>query len=374
MFYNTLIIMSFSCGLVGLTNVGKSTLFNVLLKKFQAEVANYPFCTIEPNLGIIEIPDERLELIAKKEGISKIVPSYLKLIDIAGLVKGASKGEGLGNQFLAHIREVDIILFVLRAFEDPHIVNVLSKVDPLEELEVLKIELILKDLETVGKRLNKVSKLAKAGQSKAKEELMFLEKIKNFLENGKMIYFLLKEDFLAYEYAKKELFLLTAKPFIYILNIGEEDLIEEKECVKVFEKKKESEAPVIKVCSKLEYELLFLSSEDAQEFKEFYHLKDNPFDKLTKEIIKLLNSIFFFTFNEKEVRAWEIKKGTPIVKAAGKIHTDFEKHFVVAEVINFERYKNFLNLSQAKEKGEVRLEGKSYIVEDGDIIYIRVGK
>ncbi|MCS7278833.1 MAG: redox-regulated ATPase YchF [Thermodesulfobacteriaceae bacterium] len=366
--------MSFSCGLVGLTNVGKSTLFNVLIKKFQAEVANYPFCTIEPNLGIIEIPDERLEVIAKKEKISKIVPSYLKLIDIAGLVRGASKGEGLGNQFLAHIREVDVIVFVLRAFEDPHIVNVLSKVDPLEELEILKLELILKDLETVEKRLNRVLKLAKACHSQAKEELKLLEKIKNLLESEKMSYLLLKEDPLAYEYAKKELFLLTAKPFIYVLNMGEENLKEERKYIKLFEERIKNEAPVIKICSKLEYELLSLSPEEVEEFKELYCLQESPFKKLIRAIIKLLDLIFFFTFNEEEVRAWQIKKGTPVVKAAGKIHSDFEKYFVVAEVINFERYKNFLNLSQAKEKGEVRLEGKSYIVEDGDIIYLRIGK
>ncbi|KYO66518.1 redox-regulated ATPase YchF [Thermovenabulum gondwanense] len=358
-------------GIVGLPNVGKSTLFNAITRA-GAECANYPFCTIEPNVGVVPVPDERLDFLAKMENPEKITPAVIKFVDIAGLVRGASKGEGLGNKFLSHIREVDAIAHVVRCFEDPNVVHVDGKVDPVRDIETINLELIFADMETVEKRIDRTKKQAKSGEKQYLEELALLERIKEDLEKGIPVRAMeLKEE----EIQKvKQYFLLTSKPVIYVANISEEDLLSKKEgelLKKVKEYALKEGAEVIPVCAKIEAELAELEGEEKKELLGEYGLEESGLDRLIRASYRLLGLITFFTAGPKEVRAWTIKEGTKAPQAAGKIHSDFERGFIRAEVISFEDLEKCKSQNEAKEKGLIRIEGKDYIMKDGDVVYFR---
>ncbi|ADU96805.1 redox-regulated ATPase YchF [Thermovibrio ammonificans] len=364
--------MGFNCGIVGLPNVGKSTLFNALTSSAKAESANYPFCTIEPNVGIVEVPDERLYKIAEVVKPKKVTPTTIEFVDIAGLVKGASKGEGLGNQFLANIRGVDAIAHVVRCFADDNVVHVDGSVDPIRDIETINLELVLKDLESVERRIQKVAKQAKSGDKKLKAELEALERIKAILEAGERVYPHLKELDEEGKKVVKELALLTAKPVMYVANVDEEALFEDNEFVRqVKEFAAKEGAPVVKICAKVEAELAELEPEERKEFLKELGLKEPGLNAVIREGYRLLDLITFFTAGEQEVRAWTVKRGTKAPQAAGKIHSDIERGFIRAEVIRYEDLIREGSIQACKEKGLMRLEGKDYEVQDGDVIYFR---
>lgn len=366
--------MNLKVGLVGLPNVGKSTIFNALLQKAKAEVANYPFCTIEPNMGMVSIPDKRLEEIAKKEGSVKVTPAFIEFVDIAGLVKGASKGEGLGNQFLSHIRSVSAIAQILRCFEEEDIVHVEGEVNPVRDAEIIELELILADLQTIERRRERAEKQAKTDK-KAHFELAVLNKAKAYLEEMRMLRHSLS-NFTSEEldFLEKTLFLLTLKPIMYIANLGEEDLGHpqgNKHFVALKEKAESEKIPLIPLCGKVESELSSLPENEREEFLKAFGLKEPGLYQMIREGFALLELITFFTAGPKEARAWTIKRGTTAKEAAGVIHSDIERGFISAEVISFEDYKRAPNFQKAKELGLLRLEGKDYILEDGDVVYFR---
>ena len=357
-------------GIVGLPNVGKSTMFNSITKA-GAESANYPFCTIEPNVGIVAVPDERLQKLAEMYNTKKITPAVVEFVDIAGLVKGASKGEGLGNKFLSHIRETDAICEVVRCFEDSNVVHVDGSVDPIRDIETINLELIFADIETVDKRLDKAKKMLKADK-KYQAEIDLLEKIKLALENGMPARQL--------EYNKdekellKEMFLLTTKPIIYIANVSEEQLSDTENDAnvnKVREYASKEKAEVIPLCVKIEDELSKLDDSDKKEMLEALGLEESGLDKVIKRSYDLLGLMSFLTAGEPEVRAWTIKKGTKAPQAAGKIHSDIERGFIKAEVISYNELIKEGSMVQAKEKGLVRQEGKEYIMQEGDIVLFK---
>ena len=357
-------------GIVGLPNVGKSTMFNSITKA-GAECANYPFCTIEPNVGVVPVPDERLEKLAQMYNPQKVTHAVIEFVDIAGLVKGASKGEGLGNKFLSHIRETDAICEVVRCFNDSNVVHVDGSVDPIRDIETINLELIFADIETVNKRLDKARKNLKADK-KYQEEIDVLEKIKENLENGisaRAIDFNEDEQALV-----KDMFLLTTKPILYIANISEEQIenMENDEMVKkVKEYASKEKAEVIPLCVKIEEELSGLEDNDKKEMLEALGLEESGLDKVIKKSYDLLGLMSFLTAGEPEVRAWTIKKGTKAPQAAGKIHSDIERGFIKAEVISFEDLINSGSMVIAREKGLVRSEGKEYIMQDGDIVLFK---
>ncbi len=359
-------------GIVGLPNVGKSTLFNSLTKA-GAESANYPFCTIDPNIGIVAVPDERLKLLGDMYHSKKVTPAVIEFVDIAGLVKGASKGEGLGNQFLSNIREVDAIVHVVRCFEDSNIVHVDGSIDPLRDIETINLELIFSDLEILERRIAKVTKLARMDKTAAKE-LSLLERIKAMLEDGKLAIGYETEDedeqawFASYN-------LLTAKPVIYAANVAEDELSEDGESNegvrKVRAYAKENHSEVFVICAQIEQEISELDDDEKQMFLEDLGLQESGLDKLIKASYSLLGLLSFLTAGEDETRAWTIKKGTKAPQAAGKIHTDFERGFIKAEVVNYKDLLECGSLSAAREKGLVGMEGKDYVVKDGDVILFR---
>lgn len=358
-------------GIVGLPNVGKSTLFNALTSTRNAQSANYPFCTIEPNIGVVEVPDERLPILSKLCKTESIIPTAIEFVDIAGLVKGASKGEGLGNKFLSHIREVDSIAQVVRCFENPNVVHVDGSIDPLRDIETINLELIFADIETIEKRLDRARKALKADK-KAQAEIDVLEKIKNTLESGKCARTLSLSD--EEKELIKDTFLLTMKPSLYIANVSEEQLqnINNDENVKkVIEYAKNENAEVIPLCIKIEEELASLENEDKQEMLEALGLNESGLDKVIKASYDLLGLMSFLTAGEPEVRAWTIKKGTKAPQAAGKIHSDIERGFIRAEVVSYDDLIREGSMNAAKEKGLVRSEGKDYIMKDGDIVLFR---
>ena len=359
-------------GIVGLPNVGKSTLFNSLTKA-GAESANYPFCTIDPNIGIVPVPDERLGVLAKMHKSAKIVPAAIEFVDIAGLVKGASKGEGLGNQFLANIREVDAIVHVVRCFEDGNIVHVDGSINPLRDIETINLELIFSDIEILERRIAKVSRGAKNDKAQAKE-LALVERIKAHLEEGKLAKSFVTED---EEEAvwRNGYNLLTDKPVIFAANVAEDDLADDgasNEGVKAVREYAAGEGfGVFVICAQIEQEIAELDDDEKQMFLEDLGLKESGLDKLIAASYTLLGLISFLTAGEDECRAWTIKVGTKAPQAAGKIHTDFERGFIRAEVVNYEDLLENGSLSAARDKGLVGLEGKDYVVKDGDVILFR---
>lgn len=350
-------------GIVGLPNVGKSTLFNALTRSKQADAQNYPFCTIEPNVGVVEVPDDRLGKLAEVSKSQKTIPTAIEFYDIAGLVKGASEGEGLGNKFLSHIRETDAIVQVVRAFEDGNITHVHNKIDPKDDAEVINLELIMADWQTISKRLEKTKKSAKGAALKdVQKELDLLEKLNKQLEDGKPARSLDYTD--DEKEILRDLHLLSMKPILYVVN-SDEQLATSGELV-------EEGVHQIQICAKLEAELAELSPEDAVEYMKELGMEQSGLDKLITESYKLLDLVTYFTSGEPETRAWTVKRGAKGPEAAGVIHTDFVKGYIKADVCKWEDFVENNGWSGIKESGKLRLEGKEYVVEDGDTIYFHV--
>ena len=360
-------------GIVGLPNVGKSTLFNSLTKA-GAESANYPFCTIDPNVGVVAVPDERIKLLGKLYNTKKITPATIEFVDIAGLVKGASKGEGLGNQFLANIRECDAIVHVVRCFDDSNVVHVEGSISPLRDIETINLELIFADLEVLERRYAKVAKAARMDKSQAKEEVMLVQ-LKQHLEDGKRAISFVVPDDEDLQKAFREYNLLTAKPVIYAANVSEEDLADDgaanQYVEKVRELAKEEGSEVFVICAQIEQEIAELDDDEKAMFLEDLGLKESGLEKLIAASYRLLGLMSFLTAGEDECRAWTIKIGTKAPQAAGKIHTDFERGFIKAEVVNYRDLLEQGSLAAAREKGLVGMEGKDYVVRDGDVILFR---
>jgi len=364
--------MGFKCGIVGLPNVGKSTLFNALLSTIAAEAANYPFCTIEPNVGRVNVPDERVDILAKIAGSATLIPTQLEFVDIAGLVRGASKGEGLGNQFLSHIREVDAIIYVLRCFEDGNVTHVEGSVDPLRDADIIETELVLADMESLEKRLPNLQKKAKGGDKESAELVTMIERALLVINQGKPARLTEVKDE-AERKVLKNLQLLTTKPAMYVCNVDEASAATGNALSqKVEAMAKERKVPAVVISVKIESEISMLSTQDEKkEFLEALGLAETGLARIIKAGYELLNLITYFTIGPKEARAWTITDGTQGPAAAGVIHSDFEKGFIRAETIGYDDYVKYNGEAGAKEAGKFRLEGKDYKVKDGDVLHFR---
>ena len=361
--------MGFTCGVIGLPNVGKSTIFNALASA-RVQASSYPFCTIEPNKGMVAVPDERLYKIAAIIHPSKVTPTHIEFLDIAGLVKGASKGEGLGNQFLGHIRSVDAIVHVVRCFKHEEVSHMYGSLDPKRDVEIVNTELILADLETLEKRMGKTEKLLRVGDKKTEAEMHVCQKVKSWLEEGKPARTLqAEEDEIR---VVKDLSLLTLKPVLYLANVDEEDLKEKSRSAMVKQIAEQGKAGLVIICGDMESEITLL--EDEEEKKEFMNdlgLEESGLQKLVKAGYELLQLITFYTTVGPELRAWTLKKGTAAPQAAGKIHSDMEQGFIKAEIVAYDDFFKAGSLTAAKEEGHLKLEGKDYIIQDGDIAHFR---
>ncbi len=362
--------MGFKCGIVGLPNVGKSTIFNALTRG-SALAANYPFATIDPNVGIVTVPDKRLDELTTIVSAKKIVPTTVEIVDIAGIVKGASQGEGLGNQFLSHIAEVDAIIEVVRCFEEGDIIHVSGSVDPLRDIEVIQTELILKDMEILSKHKSRLEKAAKAGDKKAAQSITILDRFEKAFNDGKPA----RTVELGAEERNllKDVRFMTEKPILYAANVAESELAgpDGPHCAAVRKKAQAEGARMIKICGKIEEEISKLDAGEREEFLSAMNLKESGLEQLVREGYALLSLITYFTVGETENRAWTVEKGSTGPQAAGKIHSDFEKGYIRAEVIAYSDFIQFRGEQGAKEKGKFRLEGKEYIVQDGDIMHFR---
>ena len=356
-------------GVVGLPNVGKSTLFNAITQA-GAQAANYPFCTIEPNVGVVAVPDSRLDVLAEMHHPEKYTPTTIEFVDIAGLVRGAYKGEGLGNKFLSHIREVDAIVHVVRCFEDENIVHVDGSVDPVRDMETINLELIFADMDTMDRRIDRAQKNSKSGDKKLLAEVDFLKTVKAHLESGKPVRSMeLSEEEQEFVHS---LFLLTDKPVIYVANIAEDEIGQDLPAVNALYAAAAAEkAGALTICARIEEEISQLSPEEKQDFLTEMGIGESGLDKLVKECYSLLGLISYLTAGPKEVRAWTITRGTKAPQAAGKIHTDFEKGFIRAEIVNYDTLMEHGSMAACKEKGLIRSEGKDYVVQDGDIVLFR---
>lgn len=358
--------MGFNCGIVGLPNVGKSTLFNALTSTSAAESANYPFCTIEPNIGKVGVPDERLNELAKIAGSQKIIPAQLEFVDIAGIVKGASSGEGLGNKFLSNIRETDAILHVVRCFDDDDITHVSGEINPISDIETIETELLLADLESVESRFSGLQKKVKAGDKQAKETLEILNKVYDVLKEGNPA----TEADVDKE-SLRLLQLITSKPSLYVCNVNESDVTSGNKYTEIV-KQKAGDSPIVIISANIEADIAQLESSDEKiEFLESIGLQTTGLSRVIRGGYSLLNLITYFTVGPKEARAWTIKKGTKAPGAAGAIHTDFERGFICAETVSWKDYIDLGGETNAKNMGKLRLEGKEYIVNDGDVMHFR---
>ena len=362
--------MGFRCGIIGLPNVGKSTLFNALTRTSAAQAENYPFCTIEPNIGEVDVPDKRLEVLSKINKSQKILPARLTFVDIAGLVKGASQGEGLGNQFLSNIKEVDAVAHVVRCFEDDNITHVNGQIDPIKDIEIIETELLLSDIANLEKRQTSLEKKAKSNDKESKEKLILIEEILLKLNNNNLFDFKSLDE--KNEKYFQEFSLLTGKKMIYVCNVDEESANSGNQySKKIVEYGMSKEINVIKISASIESQISELSDEDRDEYIKSLGLVEPGLNTLINEGYNALDLVTYFTSGPKETRAWTIPRDTLAPESAGKIHTDFEKGFIRAETINYEELINFTNYNEAKEAGKIRLEGKEYEVKDGDIMNFR---
>lgn len=363
--------MPLRIGIIGLPNVGKSTTFNALTQTQNAEVANYPFCTIEPNKAIVPVPDDRLSKLASLVNVDRAIPTTIEFMDIAGLVEGASKGEGLGNQFLGQIRNTDALLHIVRCFEDPNVVHVSGHIQPNVDIGVIQLELVLADLEQLERKVEKLERESK-GDKKLLPQLEMARKMKTHLQDGSPLSTFPLQFDPVFQSLDKELRFLTSKPVIYIANVQEDDLKQDSPCVQaVKDTAQEQDAAVVKLCAVLEEEMIGLQPEEKEDFLTLMGIKESGLNRVIRTSYRVLDLISFFTFNKSETRAWTIKEGTTAVEAAGVIHSDFQKGFIKAEVIPFSVFEEYGSKSAAKNAGKVRIEGKEYIIQDGDIVYFR---
>lgn len=363
--------MSLSIGIIGLPNVGKSTLFNALTRTQNAKVANYPFCTIESNRAVVPLLDQRVDRLATLAGVGRTMYATIEFVDIAGLVEGASRGEGLGNQFLAHIRNTDAIIHLVRCFEDPNVAHATETVGPRDDIETINTELILADLQQLERKIEKLRTQTRVDTS-ARPALERAEALRAHLGAGDPIATFPRTDDEGFQALDREMRFLTNKPVIYVANVDEEALLEEGACVETVRAvAAEQGTEVVTICAKLEEELAALTDEEREEFLELSGIAESGLDQIVRKSFDILNLITFFTMNEEEVRAWTIREGTPAPQAAGRIHTDFERGFIRAEVIPYEIFVRHGSAAAAKAAGEMRLEGKTYAVQDGDVIYFR---
>ena len=362
--------MGFKCGIVGLPNVGKSTLFNALTETSSAEAANYPFCTIEPNSGIVSVPDKRLTSLSELVQSQKVIPAQMQFVDIAGLVSGASKGEGLGNKFLSHIREVDAIIHVVRCFENTDITHVENSINPLRDSDIIDTELMLADLESLERQTQNMSKKVKSNDTDAKNDLDLMKKLSQFLSDGIPIRLV---DLTDEEIKKIKAFnLLTSKPVLYACNVNEDDASNGNDFTKnIFDKAKTENCDAIIISGSIESEIAMLDENEKKEFLKDLNLKESGLNRLIRTGFNLLDLITFFTVGPKETRAWTIKNNSTAPEAAGIIHTDFQKGFIRAETISYDDYLNFKNEQAVKDAGRMRVEGADYIVKDGDVFHFR---